>query len=322
VILPRFTFHRPRTLDEALRAVSDSGGDFDWIGGGTDLLPNYKNRLNARPHVISVNRIAGLDAVTPHRLGAAVTLHRLAHDQDLRRLFPALSEAAAQVASPLLIRSATLGGNVMLDTRCFYFNQSESWRASKGYCMKCEGDACLVVPQKEICYATYSGDLAPVLMVYDATLELLGIEGGRDLPIREFFRHDGIARHHKAPGELLTGLSIPEAPEGLRAGYLKLRIRDAMDFPSLGIAMGLLAERGKIAALRVAVTAVHTTPDYYGDLGFGGAPLGDETFDAIARALTERSKPVRNLPLPPAYRKKMVGVLSRRLLERLAKTTE
>lgn len=318
MILPSFRLHRPRTLPEAMRAVSECAGDFDWIGGGTDLLPNYKNRLNPRAHVISVNGIEDLGELGARRLGAAVTLHRLTRDGGLRRDFPALAETAAQVASPLLIRSATLGGNVMLDTRCYYFNQSEFWRASKGYCMKCEGEVCLVVPQKEICYATYSGDLAPMLMVYDARVELQSPRGERSLPIRELFRHDGIARHHLDPDELLAALVLPDPPEGMRAGYEKLRIRDAIDFPSLGIALGLVAEGGKIEELRAATTALHTTPDYFGDLGFGGAPLGEETFRAIAEALGERSRPVRNLPLPPAYRKKMVVTLALRLLRRLA----
>jgi 4-hydroxybenzoyl-CoA reductase subunit beta len=318
VILPPFTLHRPQRLEEAMALVEESGGDFDWLAGGTDLLPNYKNRLNPKPHVISVNRIEGLDELSPGRLGSALTLHRLARDEGVRRDFPALADAAAQVASPLIVRSATLGGNVMLDTRCFYFNQSEPWRASKGYCMKCEGEVCLVVPQKEICYATYSGDLAPVLMVYDARLELLGPRGERQLPLRTFFRHDGIARHHKEGDELLTALTLPDPPQGMLSGYVKLRIRDAIDFPSLGIAMGVTVQEGKIADLRVATTALHTTPDYHGDLGLAGAPLGEESAAELARALTACSRPVRNLPLPPAYRKKMIGVLSRRLLEQLA----
>jgi CO/xanthine dehydrogenase FAD-binding subunit len=155
-------------------------------------------------------------------------------------------------------------------------------------------------------------------MVYDAAVELLGPGGERSLAIRELFRHDGIARHHREPDELLTDLRLPDPPEGLRAGYLKLRIRDAIDFPSLGVALAMVVEGGKIAELRAATTAVHTTPDYYGDLGFAGAPLGEETFRAVAEALEARSRPVRNLPLPPAYRKKMVLTLTRRLLERLA----
>jgi CO/xanthine dehydrogenase FAD-binding subunit len=156
-----------------------------------------------------------------------------------------------------------------------------------------------------------------MLMVYEATAELVHPGGERSLPVRELFRPDGIARNHKRRDELLRGVALPAPPEGMRAGYEKLRLRDSIDFPSLGIAMALSSDGGKIGELRVATTALHTTPDWHGELGFAGAPLTEETFEAVGAALADRSKPVRNLPFPPAYRKKMVAVLARRLLARL-----
>jgi 4-hydroxybenzoyl-CoA reductase subunit beta len=270
--------------------------------------------------VIGLQRIEALRTIDCRRIGAMTRLADLARDVDIRTRLPVVADTAAQVASPLIIEQATIGGNVMLDTRCFYFNQSLFWRDSKGYCLKADGDVCLVVPQKEVCYATNSSDLAPVLIALDASLVLRSVEGERTVKIREFYQHDGIARHTRRRGELLTHIELPESAERLRASYRKLRIRDSIDFPAMGAAVALrLAGELRVEELHVCIGGVDTTPRAFEELtaSFVGRDLDDVTITELASAVMQRIKPYNNLPLTPTYRKQMVGVYLRRMLAEL-----
>jgi len=217
MILPQFKYHQPVTLDEALSIARKNDGYFDFIAGGTDVLPNYKNRLNNQKHVISLSGIKELFEVSDEKIGSMVTLVEIEKSQTINKIFPALSEAAHVIATPLLRESATVGGNILLDTRCWFFNQSFLWRESKGFCLKADGDDCLVIPQKEICYATYSGDLAPVFMVLDAMFHLAGPEGKREVHSSKFFTHDGITMNVKLPEEILTHISLPKKGQSMKA---------------------------------------------------------------------------------------------------------
>ena len=319
MILPEFTLHQPTTLDEALELAQAFDGDFDFIAGGTDVLPNYKNRLNPRNHVISLSRIKELRVLSAEKIGAMVTLVELERSAEIREKLPVLAQAAHLVATPLLRETATVGGNILLDTRCWFFNQSYLWRASKGFCLKADGDVCLVVPQKEVCYATYSGDLAPVFLVLDATFHLAGPDGTRAVPASRFFTHDGITRNVKLPQEILTHISVPKGAQTLRAGYQKLRVRDSMDYPVMGTAVALRLSDRTIEELRVAVTGTGTTPFRYDDVtaSFKGDQLTPELAEAISQEIMERVQPYRNVHFSPQYRKAMVGVFVKRLLQEL-----
>lgn len=319
MILPRFELYRPRSVDEALQIVRGLSEDYDYIAGGTDLLQNYKNRLNPKPHVISLSDIDDLKELSPTRIGSLVRLADLESNGDLRERLPGICQAASQVASPLVRESATVGGNILVETRCFYFNQSFFWRQAKGFCLKADGDVCLVVPQKETCYATYSGDLAPVLMALDASFRLRGPEGDRRIPAREFFQPDGIRKHVMRKGEILTRVEIPEEAPAFRAGYQKLRLRDSFDYPLLGVAAALRSKGGVLEDLKVVVNAISWTPILFDEVtdGARGERLDDELIRRIAAEIQDRSQPVKTTYLPPPYRKKMVGVLVRRVLQGL-----
>ncbi|MBI3449241.1 MAG: FAD binding domain-containing protein [Acidobacteria bacterium] len=325
MILPPFQLHRPRSVEEALMIAGDCAGDFDFLGGGTDLLPNYKNRLNARGHVISLSRVADLS--TPFRrlpgggfaLGAMARLRDIEADEGVRRNLPGILEAISQIATPLVRQSATLGGNLLLETRCYYFNQGYDWRASKGFCMKAEGDVCLVVPQKEICYAIYAGDAAPLLMALGATYTLVGFDGPREMAAADFYHPDGIRKSDLRKGEILTEVKIPAEAAVSASGYAKLRLRDSFDFPDMGVGASLRLEGARIEDLRVAVTAVSMTPLLFPEVTepFRGLALTGELIEAVADGIQKRCQPVRNVMFPPQYRKSMVGVYTRRLLRRL-----
>ncbi|HET9480133.1 MAG TPA: FAD binding domain-containing protein [Candidatus Polarisedimenticolia bacterium] len=324
MILPPFTLHRPGSLDQAIDIARSCAGDFDYLGGGTDLLPNYKNRLNPRRNVIALWRIPELSAIGEDRFGAMARLSDLESQPGARRRHPALMEAIEQVASPLVRRQATLGGNLLVETRCYYFNQSLDWRASKGYCMKADGDVCLVVPQKEVCYAVYSGDTAAVLMALDATFTLHGFEGARGVKARDFFQPDGIRKNVLRKGDILTAITLPGEASRTRAGYLKLRLRDSFDFPDAGVAAAVRCDGDVIEDLQVAVSAVSMTPVMFPEVTgpMRGERLTQERIRGVAEAVAARTQPVRNVMFPPQYRRKMVGLFTRRLLERLARSAD
>jgi 4-hydroxybenzoyl-CoA reductase subunit beta len=312
VILAPFELHRPRTLDEAMRLAGELGSDFDWIAGGTDLLQNYKNRLNLKKHVVAVDRMRELRGIAPERIGAAETLTSVASTASER--LPGLCDAIGHVASPLVRNAGTIGGNLLVETRCFFFNQTIFWRSTKGSCMKAESDECLVVPQKETCYAAYSGDLAPVLMVLGASVELASPRGSREVPLTRFYRGDGIEKNVLARDELLVSIRIPEESASLRHGYRKLRVRDTLDYPEMGVAAALRLDGDRIAELKVATTAVDVVPQF-ADFGpeWGGRPVRD-AIAPVAEEMQKRADPRKNTSMPVGYRKKMVGVFCRRLL--------
>ncbi len=320
MILPKFHYHQPATIEEALVIAKSCDGDFDFIAGGTDVLPNYKNRLNNRNNVISLSRIKPFYEISETKIGAMVMLVELEKSSLFKKVYPVIPLAAHLIATPLLRESATVGGNILLDTRCWFFNQSYLWRQSKGFCLKADGDDCLVVPQKEICYATYSGDLAPVFMALDATFHLASSEGQRAVHSSKFFTHDGITRNVKLPEEILTHISLPKSSQRLQAVYKKLRIRDNMDYPVMGTAVALRLNEKTIEDLRIAVTGTGTTPFLYEDitLQFIGDQMTTELIEQISSEVMEQIKPYRNVHFSPQYRKAMVGVYLRRLLTELS----
>ena len=319
MILPTFKYHQPTSVNEAISLAGKCDGDFDFIAGGTDVLPNYKNRINHRRNVISLSQIKELFEISESRIGAMVTLVELEKNGWLTKIYPVLSETAPLIATPLLRESATVGGNVLLDTRCWFLNQSPLWRESKGFCLKAEGDVCLVVPQKEICYATYSGDLAPVFMVLDATFHLAGPEGERAVHATRFFTHDGITRNVKLPEELLTYISIPVESKSLQTAYRKLRIRDSMDYPVMGTAVAIQRNGKTIEQLRIAVTGTGTTPFIYEEITSAliGEQVSEKLIEHVSEAVMDEIQPYRNVHFSPQYRKAMVGIYLQRLLTEL-----
>ncbi len=318
MILAPFEVHRPTTIEEALALAEAANGDFDYIAGGTDLLQNYKNRLNVRGHLISLERVEEATGVSEDRLGALAGLNDLAIHPVVRERWPGLAAAIGDVASPLVRNRATLGGNLLVETRCFWFNQTPFWRSTKGSCLKAESDVCRVIPQSETCHAAYSGDLAPVLMVLGASVELASPTGRRTVPLAEFYSGDGIARNVKTPAEIIVSIRIPADAAGLRCGYRKLRHRETLDYPEMGVAVALsLDASGNVATLRCADTAVDTVPrvvDYGPD--HAGRPTV-EVFPEVAADMERRGQPRKNTSMSVGYRKKMIRVYLARLLQDL-----
>jgi len=326
VHLEPFDLHRPTSVDEVAALTRELSGGFDFLAGGTDLLPNYKMHLNLRPNLIALADVAELRGHTPERLGAMCRLGELTRDPELVRAYPGLAEAAREVATPLVRESATVGGNLLVETRCFFFNQSYFWRESLGFCLKADGDRCHVVPQKERCYATFSGDLAPALAAIDATVEIAGPGGRRTVPVLDLYDRggDGIHRHHLGAGEIVVAVHLPTSGRGLPASYQKLRVRPAFDFPEAGVAVAGRIEGGVVRRLRIAVGGIETYPRRFDEITdrILGGPLTEAVVRSTAEDVMKAGRPVHNTFLPPDYRRRMVSVFVRRGLARLASSPE
>ena len=316
--LDPFELHRPTSLDATVRLAGELAGRFDYLAGGTDLLPNYKMHINLRPHLISLDGVPELGGHSLERLGAMERLSDLERDTQLAVAYPALADAVREVATPLVRASGTVGGNLLVETRCFFFNQSYFWRASLGFCLKADGDRCHVVPQKERCYATFSGDLAPPLLALRAEVEVAGPHGIRRMPVADLYDAggDGIKRTHLAPGELLVAVHLPKESAGARGRYKKLRVRPSYDFPELGVAVAGRWDDARVESLRLAVGGVESYPREFVELTdrLAGSQLTDDRIRGLADEVARQVRPVHNTFLQPDYRRRMVSVYVRRAI--------
>ena len=311
--LPRFTLLRPATLDEAARFAREPQARL--IAGGTGLIPNLRLGLGVPRTLVSLEALEELRRIEVSadgwRIGAAVSLQALSEEEHLPA---ALREAARSIAAPAHRSAATLGGNLCLDTRCVYYNQSESWRRANGYCLKYGGDVCHVAPQGKKCRAAYSGDLAPALLVLDARIEI----GGELRSLQSLFQDDGATHLALQPGEILAAVRLPPAKG--RSGYAKLRSRGSIDFPLAGVAMRLSLSNHLIRDLRVALTGTNSRPVLIeGTEALVGAEAGEATAAALAKLVQKQAGPMRTTLTAADYRRQGAMVLARRLLARLTK---
>ena len=277
------------------------------IAGGTGLLPNIRLGLEEPRLLVSLERVAELQTIEPRgrglRIGSGVALSRLVNE--LGYEYAALREAAAAVGAPAHRAAGTVGGNLCLDTRCLYYNQSEEWRAANDYCLKRGGDTCHVAPKGRVCRAAFSGDLAAAALVLEAEVEIVGYGGVLDIrPLQKLYRDDGARAIVLAPGEIVAALRLPGL--NVRSGYAKARRRAAIDFPLAGVAMALSAEH-----LRVALTGTNSSPLLLAGTEPGMTPA------ALAKLVQKQVKPLRTTIGAADYRRQVAAVLARRLLARL-----
>ena len=316
MLMPPFELHHPSSVGEAVELAASlmaKNEAFDWVAGGTDVLPNYKWRINPKPHVISLAGIEEAHALSSRELGCMVPLSSLTTENDVH---PLLVQAASKVASSLIRKSATVGGNLCLDTRCFWYNQSEDWRRSIDWCHKADcgtGADCRVIPnQNTLCVATYQGDLAPNFMVLDASVVLIGPEGERTMPLVEFYELDGMKKNVLKTGEFLLKVVLPEEAAQRKGCYQKLRVRDSWDFPEAGVAASWVP--GDDSSLLVASTALESIPRLHTEQVEEHLAAGDLDPLALAKIVQKSVKPVNNTALPPRYRRAMVKTLTKRAL--------
>ena len=316
--LPTFQLLRPKTLDEALALMARYEGEVKIVAGGTDLLPSMKQKLFTPPYVLDlrgVNELRGIRSTNSGvEIGALTTLAAIEHSPLLRKDYPVLYEAAKTVASPVLRNMGTIGGNLCLDTRCLWYNQSLLWRQSCGFCLKKDGDLCHVAPGGKFCWATFSGDTPPALLCLAAEIEIAGPQGVRRTPLSEFYVNDGIVRLHLASNEIVTRVYLPESSAGWRGSYQKLRVRGSIDYPLAGVAVALRMRSGRVEDARMAITAVNPAPFLVkdADAHLVGALPNEELAERIADLAASTAKPLTTSALTPEYRREMVRVFAKR----------
>lgn len=325
--LPAFEWLAPRTLDELVRALGERPEETMILAGGTDLLPNLKHGLFSPRVVVGLRRVEELANIEESPdgglvLGAGVTLERIASDPRVIARYPALAEAASLVASPQIRGMATLGGNLCLDTRCTYYNQTAFWRGALGGCLKKEGSTCHVVPQGKRCVAAFSADTPAPLIAYGGSVDLVSARGTRTLAIAALFAGDGVKNHVRAPDEVLTRVHLPAPAPGLRSAYQKLRARQAIDFPLLSIAAALVVDdAGLVRDARVVVGALGALPRVLRGLDVtNGQPLTVEATSAIARAAHAQCHPLSSLGAE-GWRRDVVAPMVARALGSLRAST-
>ncbi len=320
-VLPDFELISPTSLEAAIVASAQNPG-CRWLGGGTDLLVNMRRGIGDAPQALidlrGIKELSAIECDGPDlAIGAAVTLSDLAQCSGVIDRYPAIAQAAGSVAGPTHRQMGTVGGNLCLDTRCIYYNQSEWWRGANDYCLKYGGDICHVAPKSNTCFATFSGDLAPALMVFDAVAEVAGPDGVRTLAVADLYTGDGQNYLSLQPGEIVTRVLLPETT-AQRSGYQKMRVRRSIEFPLAGVAAALTRDGDTLSTLKVAVTGTNPRPIMLEGLeDLCGQPV-DESFmarlDELGRAQITSMKTTFTAG---HYRRKVAGVLIRRLVDGL-----
>jgi 4-hydroxybenzoyl-CoA reductase subunit beta len=319
--LPSFKLLRPRTIEEAVKHLLEHSKDMQLLAGGTDLLPSMKQRLFTPAYVMDLRAIEEMHGIQVRpgvgvEIGALTPLSVIEDSEFIRRNYRVLHEAVKTVASPILRNMGTLGGNICLDTRCVWYNQSLQWRRSCGFCIKKDGDLCHVAPGGKKCWAAFSSDTPPALLCLGAELEIVGPVGTRRMAIKDFYTNVGDARMRLELHEMITRVFLPESSAGWKGSYMKLRIRGSIDYPLAGVAVALRQNGGPVQAARMAVTAVNPAPLLVPGIeqALSGKRIDENTAAAVGELAARTGKPLTTSALTPEYRREMVRVFAKRAL--------
>jgi 4-hydroxybenzoyl-CoA reductase subunit beta len=322
--LPRFEFVQPHSLQEVCSLLREHERKAALLAGGTALMVGLRYRLSKPTIVIDLKGLTALDCVGRNgsdglAIGSMVTLETLEKSPLVLNECPTLGQAVQFVATPSIRHGATIGGNLCLDTRCIYYNQSEFWRSGQEACFKRGGDICHAVEKGRHCQAVYQGDLGPVLIAFGAEVKIASAKGEKIIPLAEFFTGRGEKPTVLKPDEILVEVRIPPSGRGAAGAYEKLRVREGMDFPMAGVAVVVKTNRdGAIEQAKIVLGAVGSSPieaSKAAGLLEGRKPT-DDLLQSVSREAVDKAQPVGNLAMNASYRRKMVGVLVKRALRR------
>jgi len=334
--MPAFRLERPRTVAEAVRLLAARGPEAMIVAGGTDVVPNLQMKLFAPQVLVDIKGLRELTAMeySPDRglrIGALATLTAIHDSPVVREKFPVLWQAVGAIAGPLQRNMGTLGGNLCLETRCVWYNQSYFWRKSLGGCLKhpmpnkyaAHPDTlCHVAPGGKFCWAAWSGDSAPALLTLDAEVEIAGPASRgpstRRLPLAQFYKNDGMNRIALGRDELLTWIHVPASMAGRRGAYHKLRIRNSIDYPLAGVAVAMDVDAAGVCRdARVALSAVNPAPLPVPEAAewLAGQRPSPELVERVAHRAIQIGKPLTTSHSTPVYRREMVKLFTRRALE-------
>lgn len=318
--LHSYAYHRPRTLDAALELLAAHPEAAMLIAGGTDVMPNMKHQLFTPNHVIGIKQLPELRGIRSSGneliVGAGETLSAVAAHPLVQQHAASLAQAAGSVAGPQLRNMGTLGGNLCLDTRCTYYNQTYFWRNALGYCLKKDGSVCHVTKVGKKCVAAHSADTPPVLMTLNAVVDLVSPAGTRSVPVHDFFIADGIWNSVRRRDEIVTRVRIPLPADSVLTSFTKVRQRNSIDFPLLNIAIAADLAGDTVRDLRMVVSALGSRPRVVSGLDkvAGGQALTAETIDAVAERAFQQCHPLENIIVDPDWRREMVRVYVKRAL--------
>jgi 4-hydroxybenzoyl-CoA reductase subunit beta len=321
--LPKFRYYAPRTVAEAIAIRSDAGPDGAYVAGGTDLYPNMKRRQQTPRVVVGLSRVAELSRIGDRdgrlALGAGLILSDVENDPRIRAHYPGLAHAVSEISTPPLRNMGTIGGNLLLDTRCNYYDQNFEWRQAIDFCMKKDGVICWVAPGSPKCLAVQSADTVPVLIAMNARAVLTSREGEREIAVEDLYRNDGIDYVTKRPDELLTEVLLPKQ-NGWRASYRKLRRRGAFDFPVLSVGAAVWREEGIVTAARLVLGGVASAPIRLSasEAALTGRALDEAAISDAAAAAAGPSRPMDNTDFSFLWRKEMTKNFVRAALADLA----
>lgn len=322
--LPKFLYQVPREIADAVKMIGDAGPEARFVAGGTDLYPNMKRRQQTPTTVISVTRLKELNQITGDGksglvIGASVSLTDICEHPVINRDYPMIARAAQVISTPTLRNMGTIGGNLLLDTRCNYYDQNYEWRKGINFCMKKDGDICWVAPGSAKCWAVQSADLVPLMVAIGARVRLVSTLGERMVDSAGLYNNDGIEYLHKRPDELLADIHLPPL-NGWRATYKKLRRRGAFDFPVLGVAARVdFGPDGVVCAAKLILGGIAPAPIEVAEAeqALIGSSLDDESMQAAAEACYNKARPLDNTDFVMNWRKQMARPYVLRALEEI-----
>jgi 4-hydroxybenzoyl-CoA reductase subunit beta len=327
--LPAFKLLRPRSIEEAVHHLGVHAGNVRVLAGGTDLIPSMRQKLFEPEYVLDLRGIAAIRGIRPQpdggvEIGALTPLRAIERSDFLRQHYPVLIESAATVASPVLRNMGTIGGNICLDTRCLWYNQSLTWRKGCGFCIKKDGDLCHVAPGGTKCWAVFSGDTPPALLCLNAEIEIASAAGTRRIPLSSFYTGLGDAYRKLQPNELVTRVFLPASSAGYRGVYRKLRVRGSIDYPLAGVAVVMKRSNGHVADAKIGITAVNPAPLLVPGASelLAGKAVDQALAEAAGDLAARISKPLTTSALTPEYRREMIRVFTKRAVLAAAQIVE
>jgi 4-hydroxybenzoyl-CoA reductase subunit beta len=336
--LPKFEYRVPRSVAEAVKIMAEAGPEGQFVAGGTDLYPNMKRRQQTPHTVVSVMRLQKLNEITGDGpagivIGASVTLSDIVEHPLINRDYPVVAQAARTISTPILRNMGTIGGNLLLDTRCNYYDQNYEWRKGINFCLKKDGDICWVAPGSSKCWAVQSSDLVPVMVAIGARFRLVSTLGERMIDAAGFYNDDGIDYLKKRPDELLVDIHLPPT-NGWRAAYQKLRRRGAFDFPVLGVAVWVQMDQECLSSgsasepvvpvkdAKVILGGIAPSPIAVSEAAQAliGRPLDNDRIRAAAEAAYIKARPLDNTDFVMNWRKQMARQYTVLALQQLIQT--
>lgn len=329
--LPSFDVAMPRTMPELLENLRPKDLGVRIMAGGTDLLVNMKQGFHISRRLVWPGKVEELRRVSVQSggeisIGAMATLSDVASSNTVKAAYSSLSNAVLSIATPAIRNRATIGGNLCLDTRCYFYNESEFWRGSLGGCLKLnisahdDSDVCHAAPGNTVCSAVSSSDSAPILLALDASVEIQSVQGRRIVPLSEFYANDGMRFLNLAPGELLTCIILPAPRQGLHSAHNKIRSRQSVDFPLANVGIAGVVEDGRVFThLKIYVGAIQSAPIRVknAEALLEGREVTPVLIERAAEEAALCVKPVPNIGGAVGYRKRMVAVLVKRTISQL-----